>query len=345
VTGQIGLRKFLRLAVAVVFYYTGMFRLQRLFLQKVLRRKEVCILGLHRVLSDNEHSRSHSLDGMVLKETTFVEMLQFLRDNFTVLSLDSFLCRDWGGGTGPKPPCLISFDDGWRDNYTTAYPWLKKLRIPAVIFLVTGHMGDEVPFWPERVNEAWQDPSTRKEIESRLGGFVPVVRKGYALDGVIEFLKRMPADQRKHILTSLGLEGEETHRVDNADAMMSWSEILEMSKSGVDFGAHTVSHPLLVYEDEAVVNSELEICKSTLEEKLARRVRAFAYPNGDWNERVREVVKKTGYECAFTTQRGWYRSDQDPFTICRILLHEGNVTWRAGKFSPAMFVWTLTRRN
>ena len=73
-------------------------------------------------------------------------------------------------------------------------------------------------------------------------------------------------------------------------------------------------------------------------------MRTFAYPNGNWDERVRQLVKEAGYERAFTTRPGWYDQRQDPYTIRRILLHEGNVTDRDGRFSPAMLSLTLAGR-
>jgi peptidoglycan/xylan/chitin deacetylase (PgdA/CDA1 family) len=104
-----------------------------------------------------------------------------------------------------------------------------------------------------------------------------------------------------------------------------------------------LTHPLLTYETDSAIENELVVGKRLLEEKLGKEARAFAYPNGDWDERVRRRVKETGYRWAFTTESGWYRRGQDPYTIRRVLLHEGNVTGRNGLFSPAMFNFTLAR--
>ena len=79
-----------------------------------------------------------------------------------------------------------------------------------------------------------------------------------------------------------------------------------------------------------------------LEQKLGKRVRGFAYPNGTWDERVRKMVKEAGYECAFVTERGWHRRGTDRFAIPRIMLHEGMVTGPSGKFSPALLSLRLS---
>jgi hypothetical protein len=74
---------------------------------------------------------------------------------------------------------------------------------------------------------------------------------------------------------------------------------------------------------------------------LGKEVRAFAYPNGDWNESVRKQVANARYRCAFTTRPAWYDRSENFYTISRVLLHEGNITSRSGEFSPAMLDLTL----
>ena len=56
-------------------------------------------------------------------------------------------------------------------------------------------------------------------------------------------------------------------------------------------------------------------------------MRAFAYPNGDWNDRVSKQVEQTGYRCAFTTHPGLARFPRKSVHhLSRVLLHEGNIT-------------------
>ena len=115
-----------------------------------------------------------------------------------------------------------------------------------------------------------------------------------------------------------------------------------MEREGIEIEAHSVTHPLLIYEDDSTVRRELQVGKEILEQKLGKKIRAFAYPNGTWDVRVRDMVQQAGYECAFVVQRGWHRQGDDPFTIRRILLHEGNVTGPDGRFSPSVLSLRLS---
>ena len=161
------------------------------------------------------------------------------------------------------------------------------------------------------------------------------------LEDMVEWLKHMSAEKRHSLLRRLLPSEENSNYSDEVDSMLTWNQVIEMSQNGMEIGAHTVNHPLLSYESDTTVERELSISKQTLAEKLGKKVRAFAYPNGDWDERVRRWVKQVGYESAFTTRPGWHHFGQDWYTIRRILLHEGNVTGADGQFSPAMLNLTL----
>jgi peptidoglycan/xylan/chitin deacetylase (PgdA/CDA1 family) len=151
----------------------------------------------------------------------------------------------------------------------------------------------------------------------------------------------MPMERRNAILhRTLPTDGN-SDGPEDVDVMLTWDQAREMSDAGVEIGAHTVSHPLLSHEDAASVERELKLSKQTLEERLGKKVRALAYPNGDWNERVRKQVEDTGYRCAFTTRPAWHDRDENLYTISRVLLHEGNITAQNGEFSPAMLNLTL----
>lgn len=334
-------RRILRLSAAGFLHYSGLLELRRLLRQHALEAQDVCVLGFHRVLNEEAMAQSKSLPGIVLKEETFVRILEHLSGRFQVLSLAEFLAVP--AGNLERRRCLLTFDDGWEDNYTTAYPLLQRFRMPATILATTGWIGNGDGSWVEKLRRALEEPALRQSIEAR---FKDVTSDSAALDSderIIEYLKHKPTAERDRILRSC-LPSELVRQGNGSyERMLSWQQVRDMNSHGVEFGAHTVTHPLLPYEEDAVVERELTESKQALETALGTKVRAFAYPNGDWDERVRSWVQRAGYECAFTTQRGWHRVGADLFTIRRILLHEGNVTGLDGRFSPAAFAFTLAR--
>jgi peptidoglycan/xylan/chitin deacetylase (PgdA/CDA1 family) len=335
-------RRFLHVAAANTLHYSGALALWRSLRRWLLRKNEVCVLGLHRVLTKAEWEQSNSLPGMIILEETYLSLLAYLRRRFEVVSLDTLLETPTHGLTFSKPLCLITFDDGWADTYSRAFPGLKKFSMPAVIFLTTGFIGTRGGFWVEQVQKAWRKSSRRARLQSAARETAEAnAAASVDLERLVEWLKRMPASERNVLLECmLGTSGNGDGGAD-VDYMLSWDQAREMSDAGVEIGSHTVSHPLLTYEDASSVERELLLSKQILEEKLGRRVRAFAYPSGDWSERVREQAAKAGYGCAFTTQPSWHGHCENPYTISRILLHEGNIAGHEGRFSPAMFDLTL----
>jgi len=123
--------------------------------------------------------------------------------------------------------------------------------------------------------------------------------------------------------------------------MMTWDHVKEMSQCGIEFGAHTVNHPLLAYESKEVVWRELSESKKAIEEITGRPADSFAYPNGDWNAEVRQCVVEAGFSSALTVKRGWHGWKDDRYSIRRVFLHDGNVTGLGGTFSPAVLEWTM----
>src|SRR3984893_7870889 len=141
------LRRFVRSSAANVLHYSGAADSWRLLRQRALHKDDVCVFGLHRVLTNAERSLSNSLDGMVVTEAPLAEERHINRS---------------------KPRCLLTFDDGWKDTYTRAYPWLKKFGMPAIVFLATGAIVSRRGFWVEELKRLWRMPDARVKLKSDL---------------------------------------------------------------------------------------------------------------------------------------------------------------------------------
>ena len=102
--------------------------------------------------------------------------------------------------------------------------------------------------------------------------------------------------------------------------MLNWNQVREMHKAGIEFGSHTVNHPVLSRLPADAILRELRDSKRQLSEQLDAPVTSFAYPNGkqtDYNDLVKTTLKECGYACAVTTEWGVNRAYADPFELKR----------------------------
>ena len=101
---------------------------------------------------------------------------------------------------------------------------------------------------------------------------------------------------------------------------LSWDQVLALSAEGMQIGCHTRFHPYLTrITDENRLWDEIEGAKQRLESRLGRPVTAFAYPFGQYNEHVVDVVKKAGYTCARGTYPGIRHGREEIFTLTGLI--------------------------
>jgi peptidoglycan/xylan/chitin deacetylase (PgdA/CDA1 family) len=107
-------------------------------------------------------------------------------------------------------------------------------------------------------------------------------------------------------------------------ACMTWDEIRESQKAGIEFGSHTVNHPKLYELGLPQIHAELKESKATIESELGQPVRSFAYPyafpsaDRAFVKVFVETLKETGYDCGVTTKIGLTKTNDDPFTLKRL---------------------------
>jgi hypothetical protein len=122
---------------------------------------------------------------------------------------------------------------------------------------------------------------------------------------ISEKLKTFPNNKKDFLLEKL----EKNSNVDipsdlGADLILSWDDVKEMNEFGIDFGAHTVTHPILTRIPLNQARFEIMQSRKDIEKKLGKTVDTFCYPNGlpqDFNTNIIDLVKESGYTCAVTT--------------------------------------------
>lgn len=303
----------------------------------VKKRNEYIVLMYHRIKRKN-NSDLHMQEGMYVEPNTFRKQIGYLKEKFQIISLERLFCEednDTRNGRG-KILCALTFDDGWHDFYENAYPTLKEHEVCATVFLPTDYIGTEKVFWTDKlahILHAKKENVWNNKIRAR--NHDSVIHRIERLQGPVEFRLEKAIEELK----SLSLENiEETLEllsekwvnlpVAAGRSFLSWNEVREMHESGVvSFGSHTKSHRILTTAKEDVIREELVQSKNAL---LSAGVVnpsfiPFAYPNGNYTERIAQIVQETGYSIAVTTQPGWNRIDgykEGKYRINRIGIHQ-----------------------
>lgn len=323
-----------RRGVFDALYATG---LLGLWLRRVNRDRAV-VLMYHRVLGDSAIAESGSSPGIVVRRATFERQLQLLRRYFRPLSLDQFAEHIRTRQPFPSGACLVTFDDGWLDTFTEAWPLMQRYHVPALVFLPAGFLGTGRMFWQEQLTfvlrtvcrQAAVDETCREELRRVLQRFAieafdptgPAVSE--RIDAVVQAQKRRDLDQVRDLvaaLAQLGPPDQTPHAT--VDAFMTWEMVHEMAKGGTAFGAHSVSHRLMTTLTATELVEEVRGSRDAVRQQLAPAIESFSYPNGDFNQEVRDVVGQHGFRLAFSTQRGAVDVADDPLTISRVNIHEG----------------------
>jgi len=263
-----------------------------------------------------------------LPQGCFEAQMHFLRKHYRVLSLQE-VCKGLQDPSGAEPGVAVTFDDGYQGVFTEAFPILSKYRIPATVFLTAQAIETGRVAWYDCVFLIFQmlpsgtmhldiDGPRRFELSSKQ------TRLAAALE-IMYVLRSLPDQRRRECWAALEKlvtlnEWELTGR------MLNWSQIKTMQQAGIEFGSHTLTHPVVSRLTESEMEKELTESKCLLEARLGRPVTDFAFPFGQFSDCGLEIssrmVARCGYRCAVTTVPGANTPATNPFALHRVQIGE-----------------------
>ena len=219
---------------------------------------------------------------------------------------------------------LITFDDGYRDNYEIAFPLLRRHGLKAIFFLTTGFLDRPHIGWWDEI--AWM-------VRGAPGDSIPGDRPGdpplslldreAAIAEIVRRYKSLPAPDAERLLEWLGqATGRGRCAASEAEGMwMTWDMAREMHAAGMGIGGHTVSHPLLSRITPEQQREEITGCARRLREEVGIEMGMFAYPVGSpdaFDDATREILGECGVQSAFSFYGGLARPARwDPLDVPR----------------------------
>jgi len=234
------------------------------------------------------------------------------------------------GRSLPPHALAVTVDDGYGDFQEAGYPVFAEYGIPVTVFLVTDFLDGKSWLWFDRVVYAFGQAKASEASIEMPGGKVlhfklesAAARRAAGQHVADLAVALTPADRRELVgeLPQL-LKTEMPEQAPPEYRPLSWDAVRLLAVSGVEFGAHTKTHPILsALTDPEKLRQEIAGSKARIESELDRSVLHFCYPNGktrDIGPAAAEAVQAAGMRTAVTAEPGLNYVHQDAFLLKRI---------------------------
>lgn len=296
--------------------YRILWVLQIHHLARFFLRNKTIILVYHGLTDRDTHEGVENYDAKHLHVKRFQTQMEYLKKYYRILPLDSWLEKKSKGEPIPDRTVILTFDDGYRSNYTLAYPLLKRLHIPATIFLTTDFVENKRFLWTDRVEYALQNTDATLDRESKIQS---------AMSTKLRLKARAQESRDKDVgdfEVKSGKKLSEDREPPEIYRPLEWGDVSEMLKSGILlFGSHTHTHVILSRCLPETARQELRLSKELLERKIQAPCALFCYPNGeegDFNAQTKKALQETGYQCGLTMVEGFNDASSDPYELKRV---------------------------
>jgi peptidoglycan/xylan/chitin deacetylase (PgdA/CDA1 family) len=281
----------------------------------------------HRV-NRSPKARFSPLRDLSVRTDDFDKHLAFLKAHFAVISLSELVECLRHNKILPANFAVLTFDDGYEDNYTDAFPLLVKHGVPATLFITAGLIEGLEPLWNDWLELVLLQAERPYLLLGDGAGIRLPLRttgeKWYAFEWLSECLLPLTPSARVKMLQEVGwsLGVPSTPPTGSNRRLLSWVQMREMQGSGiVDIGSHSMRHALMVGLDPALLEEEIGASRRLIMRRLGNDCLHFAYPNGrlcDFDETAVGRLRTDGYLSACTGEPGLLTRKTDLYRIPRI---------------------------
>lgn len=297
---------------------TGALRLASRF-----NRPGVAIIMYHSVM-DDPSSAQLTLGGIIHSTEVFRGQMEVIARHFRAVSLDDVRLFLKGEKALPPRAVVVTFDDGYADNYQAANDILIPLGIPAVFYVTVDCVDRQRLPWPSLLRYAFltSKKAIWSEVDVTVWPLSSTAKRIQAFDRASEYCSKLSGGPQDQFVASLQQQlGTEPPQLSRR-LMMTWDEVRGLARNGHTLGSHTMTHPNIAYIAESDLQTELLGAKRRLEQELAAPIVHFSYPcpalEPHWADRTVSATREVGYQTAVTTDGGLVRRNDNPLSLRRI---------------------------
>ncbi len=289
-----------KLAISFILYYTGLLEI----MIRLAVRRGLLIFNYHGFNSfTNDYWRFGSLFESNYQKN-FIKHVQYLSRHFQKLA-DLEKVEAYG----TQCSYLLTFDDGYKDNFEIALPVLKKYSVPSAFFPATSVVGSREMLWFDAVRLEYEAQQPR--------GFFAAARIKSECKRTLRSAKKDPDGVWSHQELCISPRG-------SSRIMMNWEEVRLAAEAGVVIGAHTHSHPVLSHLKPDDQFDEIRTSVDIIKKETGNTPKLFSYPEGSpetFNAETIAALNTLGIRSALTTIRGINRTSDSPYFLKRIGLN------------------------
>ena len=337
------LKSIIKSLFAGIFYFGGLFHLFK-FINNASGRR-LTILAYHRVTNDDISNINTSLPSLFVTKDSFSQQLEFIKKYYNIINFKE-LKKRIAENDVPPDSLIITFDDGYEDNYQVAYPIMERENITAVMFLAVSKISQNkvLPYWWDRMYyylsqyKRWYVQGLSPDLDQEIQSLLKQFEKNSS--SLLSSLNQQDTRKINCLLDSMQAKYKISHDdLNGANTILQWDQVQRMKKY-MEFGSHTCSHDNLIHLKQDQLNDEIEESLKILTAKTQDDGAAFSYPAGNYNDLIKHRVAEAGYDFAVTTDTG-INDLKDKFTLKRICIWEGTSRGIDGKFSKSLFAYKL----
>lgn len=339
-------RRAVKVAAAGVLHYSGLRKAMAVYRRSQSGGRRVLIVSYHRVVEDYTGAAQQSIPGLLISQETFRRHLEEAASaGYEFATIGDAVAVMSGCKATKRDLCVVTFDDGYRDVYRYAYPLLKRMGVPAIVYLPTAFIGTRQRFNHDRLfhllllaRRRLRRPFFSTVPEPALRLLAPALSGTKPISEVLDgFIGEHSSAEFQMVIEALERElGGGPDLLPEQGDVMDWDEVRRMARDGFEFGAHTQGHTVLTMEPPEVVEREIVESKRAIEREVGGRVQHFAYCNGWYSDEVIRMLKLHGFRSGVTTEDVPNRIGGDPFSLKRKVLWENFSIGMLGGYSAAL---------
>ena len=276
-------------------------------------RGDLRILAYHRVLDSVEpEGFRFDLDLISASAEAFRRQLAVVKRRCAPMRFDELLDSIERGRPLPRRATLITFDDGYDDNYRIAFPLLREAGLSAMFFVSTGHLDSGRPFGYDWLVHMLCTSDAERLVAPEIGIDQPLPGELAARRAlgrvVLDRIKLLDAASQQALIDRLQRDWRMPDAAGHADCRpLSWAQVREMHAAGMEIGGHGVDHRMLAKMPVQAMREEIAVSYAALTRELGAPPLAMSYPVGGsdaFDDAVAAAVRDTGFKLACSYQSG-----------------------------------------